>query len=78
MEIYPQDNEMSDGMSIPETYKSFKMSARWDTILSKNVWTPIEKTVTSVSNPVIFKGVGFDLDKSNKYVFPILKASALT
>ena len=78
MEIYPQDNVLSDGQSTPSDYDSISSSVRDDVILSQNVWSPVSKTVTSITKPVIFNGVGFDIDENNEYAFPILKASALT
>lgn len=69
---------MSDGQSTPSDYDSISSSVRDDVIISQNVWSPISKTVTSITKPVVFNGVGFDIDENNEYVFPILKASALT
>ena len=65
-------------MSTPNEYDTLTSSTRGNVILSSNVWAPVTKTVTSISKPVVFNGVGFDIDENNDYVFSILKASALT
>jgi len=46
--------------------------------LSDNIWKPVSSSISSVSKPIVFNGVGFDLDESNSYLFPILKASQYT
>lgn len=77
MEMYPQDNELKDGKTTPEDYDNISGN-RGDVILTENVFVPVRSTITSAEKPVVYHGVGFEIDTLNDKVFPILKASPTT